>query len=208
VVTGGDPLLLSPRRIRAVTERLAEIGHVKTVRWHSRVPVVAPENITDALVEALMASGKSNWVGVHANHPRELTDTARAACAKLADAGIALISQTVLLRGINDRVETLAALMRGFVEARVKPYYLHHGDLAPGTSHFRTTISEGQALMRALRGHLSGLCQPTYVLDLPGGFGKAVIDPISAVPVQGLEGESWIIKDFNGVAHTYPPLSD
>ena len=110
------------------------------------------------------------YVALHANHPRELTPAARAACARLVDAGVPMLSQTVLLKGVNDDAETLGALMRAFVETRIKPYYLHHGDLAPGTGHFRTTLAEGQAVMRALRGRWSGLCQPTYVLDIPGGF--------------------------------------
>ena len=114
---------------------------------------------------------------VHANHPRELTPDARAALARLADAGIALLSQSVLLKGVNDDVGVLGALMRAFVETRVKPYYLHQGDLAPGTSHLRVSIAEGQKLMRGLRGAYSGLCQPTYVLDIPGGHGKVPIGP-------------------------------
>ena len=169
ILSGGDPLIAAPRRLKAVMAALGRIDHVKVVRFHSRVPVVAPERVTDELVAALTASGKTAWLAVHANHPRELTSQARAALKRLAAGGLSLVSQTVLLKGINDDVETLAALMRGFVEAGVKPYYLHHGDLAPGTGHFRTTLAEGQALMKALRGRLSGLCQPTYVLDIPGG---------------------------------------
>ena len=115
------------------------------------------------------------YVALHANHPRELTDAARAACRRLIDAGIAMVSQSVLLKGVNDDADTLEALMRGFVEMRVKPYYLHHGDLAPGTAHLRTTIAEGQALMRALRARLSGLALPTYVLDIPGAHGKVPV---------------------------------
>ena len=117
------------------------------------------------------------YVALHANHPRELTDAARAACRRLIDAGIAMVSQSVLLKGVNDDADTLEALMRGFVEMRVKPYYLHHGDLAPGTAHLRTTIAEGQTLMRALRARLSGLALPTYVLDIPGAHGKVPIGP-------------------------------
>ena len=158
-------------------QALAAIDHVKVVRFHSRVPVVAPERVTDELVAALAASGKAAWLAIHANHPRELTREARAALKRLAAAGLSLVSQTVLLKGVNDDVETMSALMRGFVEAGVKPYYLHHGDLAPGTGHFRTTLAEGQALMKALRGRLSGLCQPTYVLDIPGGAGKVPVGP-------------------------------
>jgi lysine 2,3-aminomutase len=117
------------------------------------------------------------YVSLHANHPREMTAAARAACSRIVEAGIAMVSQTVLLRGVNDDAPTLEALMRAFVEARVKPYYLHHGDLAPGTAHFRTTIAEGQAIIRTLRGRLSGLAQPTYVLDIPGGAGKVPVGP-------------------------------
>ena len=177
VVTGGDPLVLSSRRLAKISRRVASIEHVKIIRWHSRVPVVAPERIDGALVNALKAPGATTWLAVHANHPREFTPAARAALSRLADAGIPLVSQSVLLRGVNDDPDTLAALMRGFVENRVKPYYLHHGDLAPGTAHFRTTIPEGQALMRELRRCASGLCQPTYVLDIPGGHGKAPLGP-------------------------------
>lgn len=177
ILTGGDPFILSPRRIEEISHALGEIGHVKIVRWHTRVPVVAPERVTADFVEALKASHKTVYVALHANHARELTAAARAAIARLVDAGVPVVSQTVLLRGVNDDVETLDALMRAFVEARVTPYYLHHGDLAPGTSHFRTTIAEGQALMRALRGRLSGIAMPTYVLDIPGGHGKVPIGP-------------------------------
>jgi len=177
IVTGGDPLIMSARRIADVTAALDFIPHVKIVRWHTRVPVVAPERVTPDLVAALRTSRSTVYVALHANHPRELTTAARAAIGRLVDAGIPVVSQTVLLRGVNDDADTLEALMRAFVEARVKPYYLHHGDLAPGTAHFRTTIAEGQALMHALRQRVSGLAMPTYVLDIPGGHGKVPIGP-------------------------------
>jgi lysine 2,3-aminomutase len=135
---------------------------------------------------------------VHANHARELTDTARAACARLVDAGIPLVSQTVLLRGVNDDAETLAQLMRAFVEARIKPYYLHHPDLAPGTGHFRLSIAQGQAIVGALRGRLSGLAQPTYVLDIPGGHGKVPVGPSYV----GEDGRA--VFDARGELHAYP----
>jgi lysine 2,3-aminomutase len=174
------------------------------IRFHTRVPVVAPERVTPALVEALKAPGKATWVAIHANHPRELTSAARGALARLAQAGVSLVSQTVLLKGVNDDAETLAALMRAFVEAGVKPYYLHHGDLAPGTGHFRTTIAEGRALMKALRGRLSGLCQPTYVLDIPGGHGKVPVGPDYVAQENG----ACFVEDFNGNRHAYPPAAD
>jgi lysine 2,3-aminomutase len=177
IVSGGDPLVVSPRRLARLMQELAAIGHVKVIRFHTRVPVVAPGRVTPSLIDALKSSGKTVWVAIHANHPREFTGEARAAIARLADAGIPLVSQTVLLRGINDDAATLGRLMRLFVENRVKPYYLHHADLAPGTGHFRTDFATGQDLMRALRGEYSGLCQPTYVLDIPGGHGKVPVGP-------------------------------
>jgi lysine 2,3-aminomutase len=184
ILTGGDPFVMSPRRIAAVTQALGAIAHVKIIRWHTRVPVVAPERVTEELVQALRSDGATVYVALHANHPRELTGAARNAIARLVDAGMPVVSQSVLLRGVNDDVDTLESLMRAFVEARVKPYYLHHGDLAPGTAHFRTTLAEGQALMRALRQRVSGLAVPTYVLDIPGGHGKVPAGP-SYVDVEG-----------------------
>jgi lysine 2,3-aminomutase len=195
IVSGGDPLIVSPRRLAALMQALGAIEHVKIVRFHTRVPIVAPERVTTPLVDAIKSSGKTVWVAIHANHPREFTEEARAAIARLADAGIPLVSQAVLLRGINDDAETLAALMRLFVENRVKPYYLHQGDLAPGTGHFRSDVSTGQDLMRALRGAYSGLCQPTYVLDIPGGHGKVPIGPTY------LRGESGEVDDPRGGTH-------
>jgi lysine 2,3-aminomutase len=162
--------------------------------------VVDSEHVDPALIDALKAAGKTVYVALHANHPREFTEAARAAVARLVDAGIPMLSQTVLLRGVNDDIDTLSALMRCFVENRVQPYYLHHGDLAPGTSHFRTTIAEGQALMRELRGRYSGLCQPTYVLDIPGGAGKSPIGP-SYLTHEGI-GEAEV-TDWRGRRHAY-----
>lgn len=197
IVTGGDPFVLSPRRLGDLMDRLEAIAHVRIVRFHTRVPAVDPEAVTPELVAALKRSTKTVYVALHANHARELTPAARAACARIIDAGIPMLSQTVLLRGINDDAETLAALMRTFVELRIRPYYLHHGDHAPGTAHLRTTLAEGQAIMRALRGTLSGLAQPTYVLDIPGGHGKVPVGP-SYVGADAVE-------DPNGAAHPYPP---
>lgn len=202
ILTGGDPLVLSPRRLGEMLGMLADIPHLKVVRFHTRVPVVEPERIDAELVAALKASGKSTYLAVHANHPRELTAAARAAIDRLADAGIALISQTVLLKGINDDADVLAELMRAFVELRIRPYYLHHPDLAPGTSHFRVPIAEGQALVAGLRGRISGLAQPTYILDIPGGHGKAVIE---AASIRATGDGCYSIRDFRGQEHPYPP---
>ena len=177
ILTGGDPLMLSPRRLAEILADLAGIDHVKIVRIHTRVPIADPARVSAEMITALRVAGATTWIAVHANHPRELSVVARAACARLTDAGIPLVGQSVLLRGVNDDAATLEALMRAFVECRIKPYYLHHGDLAPGTAHLRTTIEQGQELMRTLRGRVSGLCQPDYVLDIPGGHGKAPIGP-------------------------------
>uniref|UniRef100_Q07MG9 L-lysine 2,3-aminomutase n=1 Tax=Rhodopseudomonas palustris (strain BisA53) TaxID=316055 RepID=Q07MG9_RHOP5 len=206
ILTGGDPLMLSPRRLEEVMADLAAIEHVKIVRFHTRVPVAEPSRISRDLVAALKADGVTTWVALHANHPRELTAAARAACARMVDAGIAMVSQSVLLRGVNDDADTLAALMRGFVECRIKPYYLHHGDLAPGTAHLRTTLAEGRELMRQLRGRVSGLCQPDYVLDIPGGFGKAPVGPEYLSPVaSSVETQHYRVMDYCGDTHLYPP---
>ena len=166
----------------------------------------------------LRAPGAATYVALHANHPRELTGAARAACARIVDAGIPMLSQSVLLKGVNDDIDTLAELMRAFVECRIKPYYLHHGDLAPGTAHLRTTLKHGQELMRALRGQVSGLCQPDYVLDIPGGHGKAPAGPNylshahsvsqanSFLPKrEQLEETRYRVLDYCGEVHIYPP---
>jgi lysine 2,3-aminomutase len=200
IFTGGDPFILSPRRIAEITHRLASIAHVKVVRWHTRVPVTEPERVTDALVAALQAPSATAFVAVHANHPREFSMEARNAIARLAESAIPLVSQSVLLKGVNDNVETLAALMRCFVENRIKPYYLHHPDLAPGTSHFRLGIEEGLGLMRDLRVCLSGLAMPAYMLDIPGGFGKV---PLESSHVEKT-AQGWRIRDGRGVWHDYP----
>ena len=204
IVTGGDPFVISERRMAALMRALGEIAHVKIVRFHTRVPVVAPALVTPALVEALQVGGKTVYIALHANHARELSPAARAACAMLVDAGLPMLGQSVLLRGVNNDVATLANLLRAFVELRIKPYYLHHPDLAPGTAHFRVGIEEGQALMRALRGHVSGLCLPEYVLDIPGGFGKS---PLGASYVTTDAEGACSIEDYRGQRHAYPPAT-
>jgi lysine 2,3-aminomutase len=200
IFTGGDPLMLSPRRIKDVVCRLNNVKHVKILRWHTRVPVVSPGKITPALIAALKAGAKTTYLAIHANHAKEFTPEARRAIARLADAGIPLISQSVLLKGINDDADTLESLMRAFVELRIKPYYLHHPDLAPGTGHFRLPIKKGQQLTAELRRRASGLCQPAYMLDIPGGFSK--------VPLQASylteKKEKYIVRDLWGKAHAYP----
>src|SRR5215475_3652499 len=202
ILTGGDPLMLSPRRLKQVMADLAEIDHVKIIRLHTRVPVADPQRVTDEMVAALRPADATTWVALHANHARELTASARAACGRLIDAGIPMVSQSVLLKGVNDSFEALEALMRGFVECRIKPYYLHHGDLAPGTAHLRTTLKHGQELMRRLRGRVSGLCQPDYVLDIPGGAGKSPVGPNYLLPQNPVAGESDAVDGREARAET------
>ena len=167
---------------------------MKLVRWHTRVPLTDPARISDDLVAALHGPGATHWIAIHANHANEFGPDARCAIARLGDAGLPLVSQSVLLKGVNDNAATLADLMRTFVEYRIKPYYLHHPDLAPGTSHFRNSIADGLALMRQLRQRLSGLEMPAYMLDIPGGFGKVPLESDhleiseSGIRVRDLEG--------------------
>jgi lysine 2,3-aminomutase len=212
ILTGGDPLTLSPRRLKQVMTDLADIEHVKIIRLHTRVPVADPARLSEEMVQALRVQGATTWVALHANHASELTAAARAACARLIDAGIPMVSQSVLLAGVNDNAANLEALMRAFVECRIKPYYLHHGDLAPGTAHLRTTLAHGQALMRQLRGRVSGLCQPGYVLDIPGGAGKSPVGPTylvrqdSSHAAREVAGEMrYRVTDYCGDVHLYPP---
>jgi lysine 2,3-aminomutase len=212
ILTGGDPLMLSPRRLAEIMTDLADIDHVRIIRLHTRVPVADPSRISAELVAALRVDGATTWVALHANHARELTTSARTACARMIDAGIPMVSQSVLLRGVNDDPATLTALMRAFVACRIKPYYLHHGDLAPGTAHLRTTLAQGQELMRALRGRLSGLCQPEYVLDIPGGHGKSPVGPNYVERTDSCADDRdrsqetrYCVTDYCGDVHLYPP---
>lgn len=198
ILTGGDPLSLSPRRIAALMARLSAIAHVQIVRLHSRVPVVAPQRIDAAMLAALRAR-PTVYIGVHTNHVDELTPAARAALGRIADAGIPMLSQTVLLRGVNDDAATLEALFRALLVLRVVPYYLHHCDLARGAGHFRTTIAAGQAIMAQLRGRMSGIGMPAYVLDIPGGFGKVPIGPDYLVQ----DSAGYVVTDWQGGRHLY-----
>jgi lysine 2,3-aminomutase len=200
VLSGGDPLILSPRRLKKIMRRLDAIEHVGVVRFHTRVPVVRPEMINAALIDALKIN-KAVYIVLHTNHAQELSAEARAACARLIDSGFPMLSQSVLLKGVNADAQTLTDLFRALVAMRIKPYYLHHGDLARGTSHFRTTIQEGQELMRELRGTVSGLCQPLYVLDVPGGYGKV---PIGPNYLHRAAGGNIEVTDIDDRVHSYP----
>lgn len=200
ILTGGDPFILAPHRIARLTASLDEIPHVERIRWHTRVPVVGPDRVDAALVEALRPRRARPVVALHANHSREFTAQAVAALKRMSDAGISLLSQSVLLKGVNDDADTLSELVSAFLRHGVEPYYLHHADLAPGTSHFRTSIREGINLMNALRERLPERRLPTYVLDLPGGFSKVNLESDSAV--ETVPGQ-WRLRDEAGHWHDY-----
>ncbi len=200
ILSGGDPLVLTPRRLGEIVRRLSEIPHVRVIRVHTRVPAVDPERVTPALVAALETE-KAMWLVLHVNHARELDPAARAAISRVTRAGIPMLAQSVLLAGVNDDPATLEELLRTLVSLRVKPYYLHHLDLAPGTARFRTSLEAGQSLVRGLRGRVSGLCQPTYVLDIPGGAGKVPIGP-SYLGEPNAEGER-LVTDWQGKPHRW-----
>ncbi len=176
LVSGGDPLLLSDERLEYILSRLRRISTVETIRIGSRVPCTLPMRITSKLT-TILKRYHPLYINTHFNHPRELTGEASSACARLADSGIPLGCQTVLLRGVNDGPDTIKALMRGLLRIRVKPYYLFQGDLTRGTNHFRTSVRTGQEIMRALIGHISGMAVPTYAVDAPGGAGKIPLTP-------------------------------
>jgi lysine 2,3-aminomutase len=177
ILTGGEPLMLAPRRLADLIARLDALPHLDLVRLHTRMPIADPATITETLAATLAASHHPIWLVLHINHPRELSPTALAAISRLRAAGLPLLSQSVLLRGVNDDTNTLADLFRALLRARIKPYYLHQLDPAPGTSHFHVPIAEGQKLLADLRGRISGMALPTYVLDIPGGHGKVPIGP-------------------------------
>ena len=176
ILTGGDPLLLSPRRLQAIVSRLSALGHVNTIRIHSRVPVADPALVTEALAAALETEA-AMWLVVHANHASEFTLEARAAIRRIQGRAVPVLGQSVLLKGVNDSEAALEALFRAMVAARVKPYYLHQLDAAPGTAGFHVPVERGLALLRGLRGRVTGLAWPTYVLDIPGGHGKVPLGP-------------------------------
>ncbi len=204
ILTGGDPLFLKPDKLDSILSNLADIAHLGIIRIHTRIPVVEPALINARLLQALQKRIPI-YVVIHANHPKEFTEEAKRACRSLADHGVPLLSQSVLLQGINDDIDTLSQLMRCFLENKIKPYYLHQGDLAQGTSHFRTTIKKGQMLMKQLRGRFSGLCQPTYILDIPGGYGKSPIGPQYLTECVSIaeEGRKYQVEDYQGKLHEY-----
>lgn len=211
ILSGGDPLMLSAHALKRIISTLGTIAHVQVLRVHTRVPLMAPERITEAMLQALRAGPRASYVVLHCNHPAEFTPAGRQACARLVDGGVPMLAQSVLLRGVNDCAETLESLFRTLVAERIKPYHLNHLDPAPGTSHFRVPLRRGQKLLRMLRGRVSGLCQPSYVLDLPGGYGKVPIGPnyLHAACKESLQAgaeaeEHWLVQDPWGHTHAWP----
>lgn len=201
ILSGGDPLVLSDDRLARIIAALNAIPHVQVIRIHTRYPLVEPDRITAALSSAL-TSRTAVYMVLHCNHASELTPEVTHACRLLSNAGVSLLSQSVLLAGVNDSADALEALLRGLVARRIKPYYLHHLDLAVGTGHFRVSVRRGQALMRHLRGRISGLCQPLYVVDIPGGYGKVPIMPAYIEAFDEQTG-TYRIEDYEGRIHAY-----
>lgn len=199
ILSGGDPLILGAARLKELLKEIESIPHVQTVRIHTRIPVADPPRMTDALCDALRTE-KPLYILLHVNHAQEISPVVTTALAKLRRTGCILLSQSVLLRGVNDDADALEALFRRLTALGVKPYYIHHPDKAPGTSHFRLPLKEGLALMRALRGRLSGLCLPTYMLDIPGGHGKVPVD--SSFVKENPDG-TYTVTDFRGKTHLY-----
>lgn len=203
ILSGGDPLTLSNRRLADVLAALSKIGHLDIIRFHTRAPLVQPERIDEDLVTLLRAQDKALYVVLHVNHAQEIDDRIKAAFKRLSASGAVLLSQTVLLKGINNDAAVLETLFRTLLANRVKPYYLHHPDLAPGTSHFRLSIKEGQDIMKQLRGRVTGLAYPHYVLDIPGGYGKV---PLAASYLEYLSNGTYRVEDIHGDHHAYPPV--
>lgn len=201
ILTGGDPLMLSARRLGALMQRLQTIPHVKWIRFHTRIPVVAPEKITSEVLNALRGV-KAVLMAVHVNHAREITTDAGAALARLAAQGVTLMGQSVLLKGVNDDPDTLVNLFETLMANRVKPYYLHHPDLTTGTSHFRLNFERGMELVEAVRKRVSGVCIPHYVVDIPGGAFKVPVSKETVRPIQRQKG-AYLVLDPYGKEHFY-----
>jgi lysine 2,3-aminomutase len=200
ILSGGDPLLLETPVLSWLLTEIRAIPHVDIIRIHTRVPCTLPPRITDRLVSVLKTVHPL-YINTHFNHPDEITPESSAACTRLADAGIPLGCQTVLLKGVNDSPGVMTDLMRKLVRIRVKPYYLHHPDPVAGTAHFRPTLETGFAVMKSLRGHISGLCVPQYMIDLPGGKGKMALLPPD---VKSVSDDRLVIENYLGERCEYP----
>jgi lysine 2,3-aminomutase len=206
IVSGGDPCVMSTERLARLLRRIGEIDHVDYVRLATRAPVTLPQRITEELCRAIRESHEATWVMTHFNHPKELTDEARLACARLADAGLPVMNQTALLRGVNDDPATLEMPFRGLVRSRVRPYYLLQMDPVSGTGHLRTPLRRGVELMAALQGRVSGIALPKLIVDTPGGLGKV---PIGLNYLVSEEGGVTVLETFRGdfVEYYDPPES-
>ncbi len=206
ILTGGDPFILSARQLRTLFEKLSAIDHLDIIRIHTRIPTSDPDRITSEICDMLQASEKAVYIAIHVNHIQEINDSVRKSVQKLHESGAVLLSQSVLLKGVNNQPEILEALYRELLKMKIKPYYLHHPDLARGTSHFRLSLKEGIATHRALLGRLSGLAQPSYMLDIPGGAGKV---PINASYIEDCGNGRYNITDYQGNKHNYEdPLDE
>ena len=199
VISGGDPLVLSDEKLESIIARIREIPHVEIIRLGTRTPVVMPMRITDGLV-AMLKKYHPIYVNTHFNHPKEITAEAREACRKLADAGIALGNQSVLLRDVNDCPMLMKKLVQKLLTIRVKPYYIYQCDLSRGIGHFRTTVSKGIEIIESLRGHTSGMAVPTFVVDAPGGGGKIPVMPSYLITSNE---KRVILRNYEGVITTY-----
>jgi lysine 2,3-aminomutase len=202
LLSGGDPLLLSDSKLDAILTRLRQIPTIEFIRIGTRIPIFLPQRITTDLLNVLKKHHPL-WMSVHSNHPKELTQEVRMALGRLADAGIPLGNQSVLLKGVNDRADTLKSLFHKLLLCRVRPYYLYQCDLISGSAHLRTTIREGQEIMEQLRGHTTGYAVPTYVVDGPGGGGKIPIGPNYIV---GMADNRVILKNYKGDVYEYPEI--
>lgn len=202
LLSGGDPLLLSDERLDNILSRIKTIGHVEIIRIGTRIPCTLPQRITPDLVN-ILKKYHPLYINTHFNHPLEITMEASMACKMLADAGIPLGCQTVLLKGINDDRDTILNLMRKLLTVRVKPYYLFQADLAMGTSHFWTPLQKGIEIMAGLQGFLSGIGVPKFVIDLPHGGGKI---PVIPEYIKAVKGNEFIVNNYMGVEYKYPVI--
>jgi lysine 2,3-aminomutase len=200
LLSGGDPLTLPDTRLEWLLNRLRRIPHVEVIRLGTKAPMVLPQRITPALVRMLKRFHPL-WLSIHCTHPNELTPEAITACRRLADAGIPLGSQTVLLAGINDDAEIMTKLMQGLMRMRIKPYYLYQCDPIVGSAHFRTPVRKGLEIYAALRGHTSGYAVPNYVIDAPGGGGKIPLLPETVI---SMEDGKVLLKNYEGKIFSYP----
>ena len=200
IISGGDPLMLTDRKIDYVVSGIRSIEHIEIIRIGSRVPVTLPQRITPNLC-AILNKHHPFYINTHFNHPREITPETTKACGMLADAGIPLGNQAVLLKGVNDEPEVMVELMKKLLAIRVKPYYIYQADLVVGTDHFRTSIKKGLEIIAALRGHISGLGVPHYVVDAPGGGGKIALLPD---PVVSFDDDEIRLRNYEGGVYSYP----